>query len=233
MVKKKSTQVSSFAAVAGRGWAAYSCQMDREVEKDRSWRGSAEIWLQGAQDLLAEGGAEAVKIGPLAARLGLSRTSFYWHFPDREALMAGLLQRWQERGTSALLERVSAPAATVTEAVLNLFDAWVDPGTFDSRLEFAVRNWALTDPKVAAALDLEDNRRITALTGLFRRFNYDQTEADARARTVYLTQVGYIAMRSSEDFETRMARIPAYALTFTGVLPKLSEVAAFRARHTP
>lgn len=207
--------------------------MDQEVEKDRGWRGSAEVWLQGAQDLLAESGAEAVKIGPLSARLGLSRTSFYWHFPDREALMAALLQRWQERSTSALLGRIGAKAATVTEAILNLFDAWVDPLTFDSRAEFTIRNWALTDQRVAAALAAEDDRRIAAVTALFRRFGYDPTEADTRARTVYLTQVGYIAMRSSEDFETRMARIPAYAFTFTGVKPLPSEIAAFRARHAP
>jgi AcrR family transcriptional regulator len=219
--------------VAGRGRAAYPWAMDQAVDKDRGWRGSAEIWLEGAQELLAEGGAEAVKIGPLAARLGLSRTSFYWHFPDREALMAALLQRWQERSTSALLTRVGAEAATVTEAILNLFDAWVDPQVFDARAEFAIRNWALTDARVAAALAAEDARRIAALTSLFSRFGYDRTEADTRARTVYFTQVGYIAMRSAEDFETRMARIPAYALTFTGVKPLPAEIAAFRARHAP
>ncbi len=224
--------MSSFRVqVAGTRRPAYPLPMDQEVDKDRGWRGSAEVWLHGAQELLAEGGAEAVKIGPLAARLGLSRTSFYWHFPDREALMAALLHRWQEGSTLALIDRIGAPAATVTEAILNLFDAWVDPQTFDSRAEFAIRNWALTDERVAAALAAEDSRRIAALTGLFRTFAYDPTEADTRARTVYLTQLGYIAMRSAEDFETRMARIPAYALTFTGVRPLPAEIAAFRARH--
>jgi AcrR family transcriptional regulator len=204
--------------------------MDSEGDKDRGWRGSAEVWLQGAQELLADGGAEAVKIGLLAKRLGLSRTSFYWHFADREALMAALLQRWQERSTLALMDRVGTPAATITAAILNLFDAWIDPQAFDSRLEFAIRNWALTDARVAFALATEDSRRIDALTSLFHRFGYDLTEADTRARTVYLTQVGYIAMRSAEDFETRMARIPAYALTFTGVQPHKDEIAAFQSR---
>jgi AcrR family transcriptional regulator len=201
--------------------------------RERGWRGSADLWLEGAQALLAEGGVEAVKIGPLAARLGLSRTSFYWHFADREALLEALVAHWRNRNTAALLGRASAPAATVTEAVLNVFDAWIDAGIFDSRAEFAIRTWALTDASVSRVLAAEDAARIAALTALFLRFGYPRDEADTRARTVYLTQVGYIAMRSDEDFETRMTRIPAYALTFTGTAPKTDEVVAFRARHAP
>ena len=49
------------------------------------------MWLDAAYELLVEGGVEAVKVMPLAAKLGLSRTSFYWHFADREALLAGLI----------------------------------------------------------------------------------------------------------------------------------------------
>jgi AcrR family transcriptional regulator len=200
--------------------------------RDRGWRGSADLWLQGAQALLAEGGVEAVKIGPLSARLGLSRTSFYWHFPDREALLAALVAHWRAHSTAALVGRTRAPAATITEAVLNLFDAWVDRGLFDSRVEFAMRTWALTDPAVSRALAEEDAQRIAALAGMFQRFGYPGAEADTRARTVYLTQVGYIAMRAEEDFETRMTRIPAYALTFAGIAPSQAEVAAFRDRHS-
>lgn len=200
-------------------------------ERDRGWRGSAELWLGGAHAMLVEGGVDSVKIGALAERLGLSRTSFYWHFPDREALLSALVQRWQETNTAALLARLELPAATVTEAVLRLFDAWVDPGLFDSRAEFAMRTWALTDAGVAAVLAAEDARRMAAIAGMFLRFGLDATEADTRARTVYLTQVGYIALRSDEDFETRMARIPAYALVFTGQAPSGAEIAAFRARH--
>jgi hypothetical protein len=107
----------------------------------------------------------------------------------------------------------------------------VDPNLFDSRLEFAMRTWALTDPGVDAALVEADAQRLAAITALFRRFGYAETEADTRARTLYLTQVGYIALRSDESFDVRMGRIPAYVLTFSGQAPTEAEVAAFRARH--
>lgn len=94
-----------------------------------------------------------------------------------------------------------------------------------------MRTWSLTDPAVEAAMTEADSTRIAAITALFRRFGYPDTEADTRARTLYLTQVGYIALRSSESFDVRMGRIPAYVLTFSGVAPSPAEVAAFRDRH--
>ena len=197
----------------------------------RGWRGTPDLWLDAAYDLLVEGGVESVKVMPLAERLGLSRTSFYWHFPDREALLAGLVDRWQDENTTNLVARCEAPAATIAEAMLNLIDAWVDPTLFDSRLEFAMRTWSLTDAALAKAMAQADATRIAALTDLFLRFGYDATEADTRARTLYLTQVGYIALRSQESFEVRMGRIPAYVLTFSGTSPTANEVAGFLDRH--
>jgi AcrR family transcriptional regulator len=198
---------------------------------ERGWRGTPDIWLDAAYSLLVESGVEAVKVMPLAERLGLSRTSFYWHFPDREALLAGLIDRWQSKNTGNLIARCEAPAATISEAMLNLIDCWVDPQLFDSRLEFAMRTWGLTDPAVDRAMSEADSQRVAAITALFRRFGYDETQSDTRARTLYLTQVGYIALRSQESFEVRMGRIPAYVLTFSGVAPTEAEVAAFRMRH--
>ncbi|WP_149589430.1 TetR/AcrR family transcriptional regulator [Tabrizicola flagellatus] len=198
---------------------------------ERGWRGTPDLWLEAAYDLLVEGGVDAVKVMPLAERLGLSRTSFYWHFPDREALLARLVDRWREKNTANLLARCEAPAGTIAEAMLNLCDCWLDGDLFDSRLEFAMRTWSLTDPEVARAMAEADSVRIEAITALFRRFGYDETEADTRARALYLTQVGYIALRSEESLELRLHRIPAYVLTFCGKAPTPEEVAAFRARH--
>ena len=200
-------------------------------KSERGWRGTPDLWLDAAYQLLVEGGVEAVKVMPLAEKLGLSRTSFYWHFPDREALLAGLVDRWKAKNTGNLVARCEAPATTITEAMLNLFDCWYDDALFDSRLEFAMRTWALTDPAVALAMTDADATRVAAITALFRRFGYSEAEADTRARTLYLTQVGYIAVRSEESLEVRLGRNPAYVLTFCGVAPTEAEVAAFNARH--
>lgn len=204
-----------------------------QVQSDRGWRGSAEIWLDAAYDILVESGVEAVKILPLAARLGLSRTSFYWHFTDRDALLAGLIARWRGRNTGVLVAQAQAPAATLAEAMLNIIDCWIAPQMFDARLELAMRSWAQTDAAVAHELATEDATRMQALTALFSRFGLDQPEAETRARAVYLTQIGYIAMRTEETLAQRLTRIPLYAKIFGGTAPTPAEWRAFLARHQP
>ena len=199
--------------------------------QERGWRGSAELWLDAAYQVLVESGVDQVKVGVLAERLGLSRTSFYWHFADREALLAGLIARWQAQNTAKLVAQTEAAAETISEAILNIFDCWIDATLFDSRLEFAIRTWALNDAALEATLASADATRIAALAAMFRRFRYPEDEADIRAHTVYLTQIGYISMRTTEAFLPRLARMPAYALTFTGQMPTAEEIATFRARH--
>jgi len=205
--------------------------MDTGQTSERGWRGTPEIWLDAAYALLVEGGVEAVKVMPLAARLGLSRTSFYWHFADREALLAGLIARWQSQNTANLIARTQAPAATIAQAMLNVNDCWITPALFDSRMEFAIRTWALTDSSLAEVLKAADLARVQALTGMFETFSYPPHEARVRAQTVYLTQVGYISMRTEESLEFRLHNIPDYVLIFTGKAPSAAELAAFRARN--
>jgi AcrR family transcriptional regulator len=202
-----------------------------QMQQKSGWRGSAEVWLDAAYDLLVEGGVEAVKVMPLAAKLGLSRTSFYWHFTDREALLAGLIARWQSQNTDNLIARTQAKAATIAEAMLNVNDCWITPSLFDSGMEFAIRTWALTDRGLAEVLAAADEVRIQALTAMFETFLFPAQEARIRAQTVYLTQVGYISMRTEEPLALRLQRIPDYVLIFTGQAPSEAELAAFRARH--
>lgn len=202
-----------------------------QVQNERGWRGSAELWLDAAYQMLVESGVDSVKVMPLAARLGLSRTSFYWHFSDREALLAGLVARWQSKNTDNLIARTKAPAASIAEAMLNVTDCWITPELFDNRMEFAIRTWALTDEALTKTLTEVDEVRIKALTAMFETFSYPAQEARIRAQTTYLTQVGYISMRTQEPVELRLQRIPDYVLIFTGQAPTAAELAAFRARH--
>lgn len=203
-----------------------------DMAENKGWRGSAELWLDAAYDALITSGVDAVKVMPLANRLGLSRTSFYWYFPDREALLAALIDRWQQKNTSNLIARTQAPAETITQAVLNLFDCWITPDLFDAALEFAIRNWAQTAPELSETLMQADETRLEALRQMFLRHGFSPDQADIRSRAIYLTQIGYIAMRTREDIALRVARMPTYVETFTGFAPSAEEIAAFTARNS-
>lgn len=193
--------------------------------------GSPELWLHAAYELLLESGVEAVRIMPLAKRLRLSRTSFYWFFHDRESLLAALLERWRTKNTGNLVRQAESYAETLPEAVLNVFDCWFDDRLFDSRLEFAVRNWALQSSPVAAEVSAADIERLRALTTMFIRFRCNRMEADVRARTVYLTQLGYISQKAPEEQVVRMKRIGKYIEIFAGTPAEPRELDRFFARH--
>jgi AcrR family transcriptional regulator len=193
--------------------------------------GSLELWLHAAYELLLESGVEAVRIMPLAKRLRLARTSFYWFFDDRESLLAALLERWRTKNTGNLIRQAESYAETLPEAVLNVFDCWFDDRLFDSRLEFAVRSWAQQSSRVAGEVIAADADRLRALTGMFTRFHCDRLEADVRARTVYLTQLGYISQKSPEEQSVRMRRIGKYIEIFAGIAAEPRELDRFFARQ--
>lgn len=194
-------------------------------------RGSADKWLDAAYESLLTSGVDSIRILSLARKLNLARTSFYWFFADRDELLEALLARWREKNTGNWIARTSAYADSICEAVLNVFDCWFDDALFDSRLESAIRNWAQQSADVAAEIARADALRIRALAAMFSRFGYADVEADVRARTVYLTQIGYLSMRTQESLGTRMGRIAAYVQIFTGVAPTDSEVHRFFARR--
>ena len=202
--------------------------MDQIVDTNRS---SPETWLEAAYDNLLEGGIDSVRILPLAKKLNLSRTSFYWFFKDREELLAALLNRWKSKNTGNWIERTQAYAESINEAVLNVTDCWFDDSVFDSRYEAAMRSWAQQSPEIAKETADDDERRIAALIAMFARFDYAPEEADVRARAMYYTQLGYLSSQPNDPMSLRMSRIAAYAKLFTSVPPTERELERFFARR--
>lgn len=199
--------------------------------QNRRERATEEMWLGAAYDVLTESGVEAVKVMPLAKRLGLTRTGFYWHFKDRAALLEAMIKRWEDKNTGNLVAKTEAYAESICEAMLNLFDCWLDDKLFDARLDLAIRNWARNDPKLQARLDKADATRGIAISDMFMRFGYSDAQALARSNTVIYTQIGYISMQITEGWEERIARMPDYIEVATGVAPSETEISRFQARH--
>lgn len=206
--------------------------MQDRGDADTGWRGSREGWLEVGYRALIEGGVDAVKIQPLARQLNLSRTSFYWFFDDREALLNALLDGWEDRTSSPLIAATAQYAENEAEAMFNVIGCFL-ADAFDSRLEFALRSWSLQSPKVAGRVKLADARRLGALCDMLVRWGHDPADADVRARTIYLTQIGYISMQVQEDIAIRVERVPTYVKIYTGITPEQRDIARFRARFIP
>src|SRR3954452_9786901 len=88
-------------------------------------------WTEAALRALAHGGLAAGAVEPLAKSLGTTKGSFYWHFADRNALLAAALERWEERDTDLVIATVARgpDAATRLRALLHLVFIAVGPGS--------------------------------------------------------------------------------------------------------
>src|SRR5271154_4988276 len=87
-------------------------------------------WLALALSALAVEGVAHVTVLNLSERLGVSRSSFYWYFKNRDELLGALLDRWVRPNPRSIVAQGDEPAATVSEAVCSVFRCWVNPAIF-------------------------------------------------------------------------------------------------------
>jgi AcrR family transcriptional regulator len=201
-----------------------------ELPSNRT-RATREIWLDAAYDLFVSEGIEAVKVMPLAKKLNLTRTGFYWHFKDLCELHDAIIEIWQTRNTGIVLERCAAPAQSLCAALLNLIDCWIDNDLFDAPLDLAIRNWARSDAKLQMLVNQSDDARLKAVTAVFERFGRTGDDARFRALTAILTQTGYYSMQVAEPRLQRAIAGCHYAEIFAGEPPTQAEKDAFLDRH--
>lgn len=194
-------------------------------------RATRELWLDAAYTLFVSEGIEAVKVMPLAKKLNLTRTGFYWHFKDLSDLHDAIIEIWQTRNTGIVIERCRAPAQSLCAALLNLIDCWIDSDLFDAPLDLAIRNWARSDAKLQSLVQHSDSARLEAVTAVFERFGRTGDAAHYRALTAILTQTGYYSIHVSEPRLQRAIAGCHYAEIFAGEVPTQAEKDAFLNRH--
>ena len=144
-------------------------------------------WIEAALSALAAGGPEAVRVEALATSLGVSKGGFYWHFKDRRALLAEMLDSWEKAGTEEVIAQFEGREGDPREKLRQLFE--MSPSA-DFEVELAVRDWARRDPDVAARLPRIDRRRMEFFRSLFREFCSGEDEVEARSTLAYSLMIG-------------------------------------------
>lgn len=165
------------------------------MEKGAVTRRSREDWTAAAVDALAEGGVAAVAVEPLAARLGATKGSAYWHFRNRDDLLRGALERWETDYTEAVIAKVDAQPDP--EARLRvLFTTALRPSS-GSAVDAALL--ASPDhPVVAPILRRVTERRLNYLTSLYADLGFAETAANHRAVLAYTTYLGTLQLRRAQ-----------------------------------
>ncbi|MEM7562006.1 MAG: TetR/AcrR family transcriptional regulator [Pseudomonadota bacterium] len=184
-------------------------------------------WLQQALAIFVAEGIDAVRITRLAEDLQVTRGSFYWHFENRQELIAALVDYWKRKNTPAITQAIEK-VESLEQGILQFFEICVHPSLFDPRLDLALREWARRSDDIRLEVDREDNLRIKSIQTFFARFDYPLPEALIRARVLYFSTIGFYALEVHETLETRLGYTESYYECFTGKTIDLETADGFR-----
>ncbi|HEY0253703.1 MAG TPA: TetR/AcrR family transcriptional regulator [Kofleriaceae bacterium] len=152
---------------------------------------SAADWETAALDALAEDGLAGIAVEALARKLGVTKGSFYWHFADRDALLAAALARWETSYTDNLIAQLGEirdPRARLAR----LF-ALVTSGGRGDRIHIGLANspHALVRKTLARA----SHRRIAFLESCYAELGQPKAIARRSALIAYAAYVGLVHLR--------------------------------------
>ncbi|MGV8940374.1 MAG: TetR/AcrR family transcriptional regulator [Lysobacter sp.] len=161
------------------------------IKPERVGRLSANDWAQAAIDLIAEQGVSAVAVEPLARRLGVTKGSFYWHFPSRDALLIAALERWEKMEQETVFGQLEA-VADPRDRLRALFSMVAHE--YKAHIIYSELLKALDHPAVQPVIGRVSERRLEYLTASFRQAGLGRIDAQNRARLAYAAYVGFLQL---------------------------------------
>jgi AcrR family transcriptional regulator len=147
-------------------------------------------WAEAALQAIGRGGLAAVAVEPLAAHLGATKGSFYWHFRDRAALVEAALERWESAHTEGVIAMVEQEEDGLTRLRLlfrTVFEHSDDP------IEVAMLATA-DHPLVAPVLSRVTSRRMGYTVGLFAALGFGAEEARDRGQLAIAAYLGHVQL---------------------------------------
>ena len=149
------------------------------MEEGKTKRLSRDDWLKAAL-VLCEKGIDAVKVAPLAADMGVTTGSFYWHFKNRRELLEALLEYWEREMTEVAIEAAKRFTDSPKDRILSLMEG-VTAGNL-ARYDLPIWHWAQSDAKARHVFNRVLKKRFEFAAWMFTQAGFSAEQADARGR---------------------------------------------------
>lgn len=159
---------------------------------------SAEDWAAGALRMIATKGVDALAIEPLARELGVTKGSFYWHFPNREALLVAALELWERKETDDVLARANVgPEVHPRNRIARVF-AVADATRRAGKAHLAITAGAAKYPIIEEVLNRVSARRLAFLRECYVALGLSEKEATRWAAMAYSVFLGTLQLRREQ-----------------------------------
>jgi AcrR family transcriptional regulator len=153
---------------------------------------SAERWSEAALDVIARDGVAGVAVEPLAKELGVTKGSFYWHFPNREALLEAALKLWERRETEEVVDQLRQEEDPRRRIEVLFREVAGDGRTSPLYLALSA---ASGDPKIGAAVRRVAEHRLAFLGECFAALGMGEDESRRRALMAYSIYLGMLQLQ--------------------------------------
>ena len=181
---------------------------DGDLSPRRS-RLDEDAWIDAALRTLLESGPDAIKVERLAAELGTTKGSLYWHFERRADLLDRALQRWEERYTDRFIAHTEASADTPEARLRALLEAVTVPAP--DLIGEARLHAAAIDPQVGPTVQRVHARRTAYVVDLLRQIGVEEPET--RATLAYATVLGIEQLHAAGTAGTEDGRLAELLFT--------------------
>jgi AcrR family transcriptional regulator len=191
--------------------------MAREKRAVQSGKLTAVDWIDAACLVIMERGVSAVAVEPLAQRLGVTKGSFYWHFPNRDALLQAALERWEQMDTEAVITAVAQiddPLERLRHLIIEALSYVPTRGgeaesgfKFGPAFDLAIAD-ASSDPIVVPILRRVTERRVDYLEQCYRAVGLAVDKARYQALLAYTAYIG--TLRLAREAPSRLPQDEEY-----------------------
>ena len=144
-------------------------------------------WLESGQAILCEQGIAGLKLATLTRRLRVSTGSFYHHFPDFDAYLNALADHYTADQVRDALRQAAEGSSGPLERLRRIRTISLRTRLF--QLDAAMRVWAVTDARAAAAMRAAERIVLAFLTTAFNDLGYPSGESALRARLLLSANV--------------------------------------------
>jgi AcrR family transcriptional regulator len=146
--------------------------------------------VQAGFAVISDEGLTGLTIDRVCRRIGATKGSFYWHFENMDGYRGALVVAWSALRDEERRHFDDLGGLPPRERLATMVATLVSPRQWN--LERAMREWARSEPSVAAAMRASDRKVLAAVREAFLDAGFACGEADMRANVTFAAGIGFL-----------------------------------------